>query len=391
MRGNVMKVVAASFCLVLLFFTGARAQETYVVGFSAAMTGPAAETYAPMKDAFDAYFKDINAKGGINGHQVKIIFEDDGAQPSKAAALAKKLVSQDKAVLLMLASLSSTYPPVVSAAKQANVPVFFAGAVCPPEVYPPTPDAYQFCSTAFASKFDSRFAVPFINTETKGTGKLGLVAMNIPISRGEIDFAEELAKGMSMKTIDKEIIPPTAADFTPYASKIKNGDPDWVYAWAPWGLEIKTFEALRKLGWKGKYIAWGHLPAEEDLQRLKDDNLYVFTTDAFFSDNLDVHKRIRDAASAQKPVYPYTYLSEGWIAAMVLEEILKKTPWPATPDKIRAAMNQVNADMKGMIGGPLTWTQSNHFRTVSYYRVYKWDSKQNRIVVYKDWAPIEVK
>ena len=76
--------------------TAASAQESYVVGFSAAMTGPAAETYAPMKDAFDAYFRDVNAKGGINGHPVKIIFEDDGAQPSKAAALAKKLISQDK-------------------------------------------------------------------------------------------------------------------------------------------------------------------------------------------------------------------------------------------------------------------------------------------------------
>jgi branched-chain amino acid transport system substrate-binding protein len=391
MRRTGMKAVLSGFLLVLFLFAAASAQESYVVGFSAAMTGPAAETYAPMKDAFDAYFKDVNAKGGINGHPVKIIFEDDGAQPSKAAALAKKLISQDKVVLLMLASLSSTYPPVVGAAKQANVPVFFAGAVCPPEVYPPNPDSHQFCSTAFASKFDSRFAVSFINGETKGSAKLGLVAMNIPISRGEIDFAEELAKGMGIKAVDKEVIPPGAADFTPYATKIKNGEADWVYAWAPWGVEIKTFEALRKLGWKGKYIAWGHLPAEEELRRLKDDNLYVFTTDAFFSDNLDVHKKIMEAASAQKAVYPYTYLSEGWIGAMVLEEILKKTPWPPTPEKVRAAMNQVKADMKGMKGGPLTWTQSNHFRPVSHYRVYKWDSKKNGIVVYKDWTPIEVK
>lgn len=391
MKGKRMRAVLAGFCFLIFCFAMAEAQESYVVGFSAAMTGPAAETYAPMKDAFDAYFKDVNARGGINGHPVKVIFEDDSAQPSKAAALAKKLVSQDKVILLMLASLSSTYPPVVSAAKQANVPVFFAGAVCPPEVYPPNPDPSQFCSTAFAPKFDSRFAVPFIHGESKGAGKLGLVAMNIPISRGEIDFAEELAKSMNMKTIDKEIIPPGAADLTPYASKIKNGDPDWVYAWAPWGVEIKTFEALRKLGWKGKYIAWGHLPAEDDLRRLKDDNLYVFTTNAFFSDNLDVHNKIREAAAVQKPVYPYTYLSEGWIGAMVLEEILKKTPWPATPDKVKAAMVQVKADMKGMKGGPLTWTPTNHFRPISYYRVYKWDSKKNNIVVYKDWTPMEVK
>ena len=76
---------------------------------------------------------------------------------------------------------------------------------------------------------------------------------------------------------------------------------------------------------------------------------------------------------------------------MVLEEILKKTPWPATPDKVKAAMVLVKADMKGMKGGPLTWTPTNHFRPISYYRVYKWDSKKNNIVVYKDWTPMEVK
>jgi len=391
MRGKGVRVLVGGFIFIFVLFGLARAQESYVVGMSAAITGPAAETYAPVKDAFDAYFREVNAKGGINGHPVKIIFEDDGAQPSKSAALAKKLISQDKVLLLMVASLSSTYPPIVSEARRANVPVFFAGAVCPPEAYPPNPDVVQYCSTAFAMKFDSQFALSFMAGETKGPAKLGLVAMNIPISRGEIDFAEELTKNMSIKTVDKEVIPPNAADFTPYATKIKSADPDWVYAWAPWGVEIKTFEALRKLGWKGKYIAWGHLPAEDDLRRLKDDNLYVFTTNAFFADNLDVHKKIRDAAAAQKAIYPYTFLSEGWIGAMVLEDILKKTPWPPSPEKVRTAMNQLKADMKGLKGGPLVWTSTNHFRTVTYYRVYKWDSKKSGIAVVKDWTPVEVK
>jgi len=383
----------------LLFFAGitgmlrfsAFAQEPYVVGFTGDVTGPGAETYAAINDSLNAYFKEINAKGGINGHPVKIIIEDNAGQPSKAAAQARKLASQDKVSILMVASLSSTYPPVVSAAKQANVPVFFAGAVCPPEVYPPNPDALQYCSTAFASRIDSRFALAFLTEQAKRPFSLGFAAMNIPLSRSEIDFAEGLAKGMGIKTMDKEIIPPTAPDYTPFATKLKNGNPDWIYAWAPWGMEVKTFEALRRLGWKGKYLAWAHSPAEDELKRLKDDGLYVFTTNAFFDDNLPEQKRIRDTFTAQKSGYPYTYMSEGWIVAMSLEEILKKTPWPPTPDKIKAAMNQMKADMRGLKGGPLVWAPTNHFRTVSYYRVYKWDSKKNGIVVAIDWAPMEIK
>ena len=73
----------------------------------------------------------------------------EGGQ-SKAAADATKLLSQDRAILLVNSSLSSTYAPMVAEAKRANVPLFFAGAVCPKETYPPA-DPLQFCSTAFGA------------------------------------------------------------------------------------------------------------------------------------------------------------------------------------------------------------------------------------------------
>ena len=40
-------------------------------------------------------------------------------------------------MLLLDASLSSTYAPVVAEAKGAGVPLVFASSVCPKDVYPP--------------------------------------------------------------------------------------------------------------------------------------------------------------------------------------------------------------------------------------------------------------
>ncbi len=370
----------------------AAAKDAYEVGFSAALTGRGSGIYAPIKDAFDVYFKHVNAKGGINGHPVKIIFSDNAAQPSKAAADAKKFATQDKVILMLNASLSSTYAPMIQVSKRYKIPIFFAGSVCPAEVYPPKPNALQFCSTSFAAKYDSRFAISFIKKAAKGPVKLALVSMNIPVSRGEINFAATLAdKEKGFKVTGKEAIPPPTPDYTPPAPKIKNSGANWVYAWAPWVTQVKTLEALRKLGWQGNYIAFAHSQAEEELQRLKDDKFYVFGANAMFVDDSAMHQVIKESSIKEKTIYPYQKLTEGWIAAMVLEEALKRTPWPATPEKVRKAMNSVKVELKGLRGGPLVWTSANHFRTVNNYRVYKWDAKADRIKMAEDWTPVEIK
>jgi branched-chain amino acid transport system substrate-binding protein len=380
-------LVISVMCLLMPAFA---AEEAYVIGCSMAVTGPGSDTYAPIKEALDIYFKEMNARGGINGHPVKIIIEDDAAQPAKAAAQAKKFVTQDNVILTILASLSSTYAPVVEATRKGEVPLLFAG-VCPSEVYPPQVDPNQFCTGAYGAKYDSRFAVPFMRERTGKDLKLGLAAMNVPLSRAEIDFAEELAKGMGIEVVDKEATPPPTPDYTPFATKLKDAGSNWVYAYAPWGMEIRVFESLRKIGWKGNYLAWAHIQAEQDLERLKDDGLYVFGTNAFFADSSPTHKTIKAAAEREKSIYPYMQLPEGWILAMTLEEILKNTPWPATPAKVRAAMNKIQVDTRGIKGAQIVWNERNHFRTVTAYRAYKWDSKKGGVVLAKNWTPLDVK
>ena len=149
---------------------------------------------------------------------------------------------------MIISSLSSTYAPVIAETKRANVPLMLSGAVCPKEVYPPA-ESLLFCTTAYAGGYDSRATLDFIKETTKEPVRLGLAAMAIPLSRGEIDYAEGHSKTMGMTPVDKEIIPPPTADYTPFATKIKEANANWVYSWAPWVTQVRTFEALRRLGW----------------------------------------------------------------------------------------------------------------------------------------------
>ena len=342
----------------------------------------------PPIEALRIYLDRVNAAGGINGKKVNLVIQDNSAEPSKAAANAKKLLTQDNAVLMINASLSSTYAPTINEAKNAGVPLLFAASVCPKDTYPPAAEG-QFCTTAFASNFDSRAALAFIKETAKEPVKIGFSAMAIPISRGEIDYAESQAGPLGMTAVDKEIIPPPTADYTPFATKIKDAGANWVFSWAPWVTQVRTFEALRRLGWAGDYVTWAHLEAEGELKRIKDDKLFVIGANALFDDNLPVQKEIAEAAKQAGTKYPPEQMTEGWIAGMVIEAALKGAGWPATAAKVQASMANLKVDLKGLRGGPIEWTKDNHFRTKQYYRVYRWDGA--KITVVKDWFAYDVK
>ena len=370
--------------------TMAPAQDAYVIGVSGAMTGPPASTNAPPIEGLRLYVERLNAQGGINGKRVQLNILDDQAEPSKAAANAKRLLTQDKVILLILSSLSSTYAPVVAETKRANVPLLFMGAVCPKEVYPPA-DPLQFCTTAYAGGYDSRATLGFIKDTAKEPVRLGLAAMAIPLSRGEIDYAEEQAKTMGMTAVDKEVIPPPTADYTPFATKLKDASPNWIFSWAPWVTEIKTFEALRRLDWPGDYIAWAHIEAGSELARVKDPRLYVIGANSLFKDNLPVHQEIREEVKKVRVQYPAEQMTEGWIGGLVLEAGLRAAGWPADAGKLRAAFENVKVDTRGLRGGPLEWSKDNHFPARQYYRVYRRDETQGGIAQARDWTAYDVR
>src|SRR5712664_1874199 len=68
-------------------------------------SGPAS-AYGVIGKTEEAYFKKINAAGGINGRKINFISYDDGYSPPKTVEQARKLVESDE-VLFIFNSLGT--------------------------------------------------------------------------------------------------------------------------------------------------------------------------------------------------------------------------------------------------------------------------------------------
>jgi branched-chain amino acid transport system substrate-binding protein len=366
----------------------AQGPEPYRVGMTAAITGRFSAGYAPTYEAYRVYFKRVNDAGGVNGHPVEITYEDDRGEPQRAAAAAKKFA--EGSLLMINASISATYKPLMTESETSKVPLLFGGGVCPREAFPPA-HPLIFCSTSYGSKWDSRMALAFIKEQSAGKKvKIGFAAQDIPLSRVELEFAEQHARELGFETIPVVVVPGTASDFTPFAQKLKEADATWVFSWAPWGVEIGVFEALQRIGWTGNYILYGHQQAEDELARLKAPNLHALGGNALFMENLPIHKEIAALVKNQTN-HPANYMAEGWVSAMVLEAGLKRCGWPCTHDKLATALAGITVDTKGLRGGPIQFTPDNHYRQATYYKVYRWDAAKNAIASIGGWTKLEIK
>jgi ABC-type branched-subunit amino acid transport system substrate-binding protein len=69
--------------------------NSITIGTTTPLTGPAAPGYSEIAPATNAYFKYVNAHGGVAGRQINYIIENDQYDPSQTATLVRQLVLQD--------------------------------------------------------------------------------------------------------------------------------------------------------------------------------------------------------------------------------------------------------------------------------------------------------
>src|SRR5215470_8232463 len=116
--------------VLLLATAQAKADETIKIGFGMALTGPLAANGKMSLVAMQIWENDTNAKGGLLGRPVKLIYYDDQSNPSQVPALYSKLLDIDKVDLIVSGYASTQIAaamPIAIQRKKLLVSLFGTG------------------------------------------------------------------------------------------------------------------------------------------------------------------------------------------------------------------------------------------------------------------------
>lgn len=368
------------------------AQEAYKVGISGTAAGPASPSYFPHTEGIRLYLRQLNERGGVDGHPVEVVFLDDKGAPSEAANNAKRLMQDEDVLMVALMSLSSTYAPMFQMAARTKTPLVLAGqAVCPPEAGTGKKNPYVFCASSTSDPNTAAlWQVPFVQALAERNNdelRLALVAMDIPVSRQGVDAMDALARDMGIDVVDKVAIPPGAADVSGAAARIISEGATYVTSWSPVTTAVQMLGALRRQGWNGWYVHNTSAEAEDTLRRLKDPKFIMSPEHGFTVDDLPVYDDIQAAVKKYGAQSPIDMLSAGWAGGMLIEAALRECGWPCDSAKLRDALYDVSVDTRGAFVNPFGWTPEDH-RHRSAFTAYVWDSKAGNLRRMTEWTTI---
>ncbi|WP_075220476.1 ABC transporter substrate-binding protein [Acuticoccus yangtzensis] len=120
------------------------ANKTVTVGAFTPITGPV-PFYAILTHAADAFYRNLNENGGIDGWTVNYVTKDDGYEPARSVAVTRQMVDDDGIFALSAAVGTATNVAVIPYAKEAGLPMIspIGGAsqfFAEPNIFPLLPD-----------------------------------------------------------------------------------------------------------------------------------------------------------------------------------------------------------------------------------------------------------
>jgi branched-chain amino acid transport system substrate-binding protein len=125
---RVLFMVLAMVMLSVSFFAGnSQAQKApYVIGGTMDMTGRQSNLGIGGKRGMEIAVDTINAAGGVNGRQLKVVYYDTESEPAKAVIHTKRLIEVDKVVLLGGYSSSGAAMAVLQTVESGKTPMIAA-------------------------------------------------------------------------------------------------------------------------------------------------------------------------------------------------------------------------------------------------------------------------
>ena len=313
----------AALALVLLPLWGsARAQQEPIrIGFGMALTGGLAANGKSALVAMQLWEADINAKGGLLGRPVKLVFYDDQSTPSTVPGIYTKLLDVDKVDLVVGGYATNMVAPAMPVVIQHNKTFIglLALGVNSEFSYP------RYFSMAPTGGPDPKVAISkgFFETAMAQSPKpetIAIAAADAEFSSRAAEGARAQAKAAGLKIVYDKSYPPTTTDYSPIVRAIQATNPDIVFVGSYPPDTVGMVRAANEIGLKTKIFGGGMVGLQATvikaqlgpmLNGILNYDFWLPVPKMHFEGVNDLIKRYQEKAAGQG-IDPFGYYMAPW-------------------------------------------------------------------------------
>jgi branched-chain amino acid transport system substrate-binding protein len=236
----------------------ARAADPIKIGTGMALTGGLAANGKAAILAMKIWEEEINAKGGLLGRPVQLIYYDDQSNPSTVPGIFTKLLDVDKVDLICGDYGTNLLAPAMPVVIQHNM-TFFAlfGLDVNREFQYPRYFAMQPAggpnpSAAFSQGFFEIAAAQNPKPKT-----LAIMAADAEFPHNAADGARENAKKAGLQIVYDKTYPPNTTDYSPIVRAVDAVNADVVFSASYPPDAVGIVRAANEIGLKAKLFGGG--------------------------------------------------------------------------------------------------------------------------------------
>jgi len=219
-------LAVAVLLLAVVLCGGALAAEGIKVGVLLPLTGAQAKFGEIEKRSFEMAAEELNAKGGVNGKKIELLFEDDTGKPDVGRSGVEKLISREQVSVITGGYSSSVTAAAAPVAQQFKVPF----VICTGSADDITEKGYDYIFRVNPAASEYPQSVEsFLKEVAKDVKTVALLYENSSFGQSSSKSFEEDAKRLGLKIVVKEGYQAGAIDFKPILTKVKAANPDMIY------------------------------------------------------------------------------------------------------------------------------------------------------------------
>jgi branched-chain amino acid transport system substrate-binding protein len=213
----------------LLSAAPAHAADPIKVGVGLSLTGGVAANGKQILMALELWRDDVNAKGGLLGRSVELVYYDDQSNPSNVPALYTKLITVDKVDLLLGPYATNMVAPAMPVIMQNNKTTisFLAIGINRHFNYP-----RYFSMVPVGPKGPGAFSDGFFELAAAQSPKpqtVAIVSADAEFAKTAADAARDNAKAAGFTVVYERSYPPPTTDFLPVVRAVQAANADIVY------------------------------------------------------------------------------------------------------------------------------------------------------------------